>query len=147
MSDLTHETTTAEDVVAIAGGDTNAWDGPLVINVALLGEAGPRGPLTRGGPRAGDEIVVTGTFGGSRAGRQFDFQPRVREALRLVQDFEIHAGIDVSDGLSLDLSRVAEESRCGALLEVAAVPIDPAAEQLARQAADGSTRPGGNTAK
>jgi thiamine-monophosphate kinase len=32
---------------AIVGGDTNSWDGPLVINVTVLGEATPRGVVRR----------------------------------------------------------------------------------------------------
>src|SRR6516165_5273979 len=36
---------------ALVGGDTNSWDGPLVINVTLLGEATPRGPVMRSGAR------------------------------------------------------------------------------------------------
>src|SRR5206468_6381784 len=35
----------------IVGGDTNSWDGPLVLNVTLLGEAVPPGPVRRGGAR------------------------------------------------------------------------------------------------
>ena len=35
--------------VAIAGGDTNTFDGPLVISVTALGEVLERGPLTRSG--------------------------------------------------------------------------------------------------
>src|SRR5438552_110100 len=35
--------------VAIIGGDTNSWDGPLVISVTVLGEPTGRGPVTRGG--------------------------------------------------------------------------------------------------
>src|SRR5437660_5104929 len=31
--------------VAIVGGDTNSWDGPLVISVTLFGEAVGRGPV------------------------------------------------------------------------------------------------------
>src|SRR5688572_28820097 len=34
---------------ALAGGDTNSWNGPLVISVTALGETTPRGPLLRGG--------------------------------------------------------------------------------------------------
>src|SRR5436309_8720371 len=41
---------------AIIGGDTNSWDGPLVINVALLGEAVPPGPVRRNGARVGDVL-------------------------------------------------------------------------------------------
>src|SRR3954447_13683994 len=32
---------------AVIGGDTNTWDGPLVISVTLLGEETGRGPVTR----------------------------------------------------------------------------------------------------
>jgi len=35
--------------VAIAGGDTNSWDGPLVLSITLLGNVGPGGPLRRSG--------------------------------------------------------------------------------------------------
>jgi thiamine-monophosphate kinase len=125
--------------VAIAGGDTNTWDGPLVISITLLGQATPRGPLRRDGAKAGDLIVVTGDFGGSILGKHLDFEPRVREALLLAERYELHAGIDASDGLSLDLSRVAAASNGGAELELARVPIAAAAQQLARSLADGST--------
>jgi thiamine-monophosphate kinase len=83
--------------LAIAGGDTNSWDGPLVVSITLLGKVTPRGPLIRGGARPGDWIVVTGSFGGSILGRHLTFQPRVREALRLAELYDLHAGIDVSD--------------------------------------------------
>ncbi len=33
--------------LAIAGGDTNSWDGPLVITATLLGQVTVRGPLRR----------------------------------------------------------------------------------------------------
>src|SRR5215468_7417663 len=36
---------------ALVGGDTNSWNGPLVINVALFGEPGPRGLVLRSGAR------------------------------------------------------------------------------------------------
>src|ERR671930_212499 len=34
---------------AVVGGDTNSWDGPLVLSVTVLGEATGRGPVPRGG--------------------------------------------------------------------------------------------------
>lgn len=117
--------------VAIAGGDTNLWDGPLAISITAIGEVTERGALTRGGARPGDRILVTGAFGGSILGRQFDFEPRVQEALRLNADFPLHAGTDVSDGLSLDLSHICAESRVGAIVDVDRVPIAPAAYQMA----------------
>jgi thiamine-monophosphate kinase len=123
--------------VAIAGGDTNTWDGPLVISITALGMPGPQGPLLRSGARPGDRILVTGALGGSILGHHLDFEPRVAEALLLQQRYTLHAGIDVSDGLSLDLSRMAAASRCGAVLEAAAIPIAAAARQLADEQADG----------
>jgi thiamine-monophosphate kinase len=123
----------AEFEAAIAGGDTNTWDGGLVISVTALGELTARGPLRRDGAQPGDSILVTGSFGGSLLGKHLTFTPRVREALALHARYELHAGIDVSDGLSLDLSRLAAESQCGAAVKLAAIPVDPAAFELTRQ--------------
>ena len=125
--------------VAIAGGDTNTWDGPLAISVTAIGELTEHGPLTRSGAQPGDAILVTGEFGGSISGKHLDFQPRVAEALALAARYDLHAGMDVSDGLSLDLSRLATASGCGAALEVARVPIALAARQLSLSLADGVT--------
>jgi thiamine-monophosphate kinase len=116
--------------VAIAGGDTNSWDGPLAISITAIGEITEHGPLLRSGARPGDRILVTGAFGGSILGHHLDFEPRVQEALRLKADFPLHAGIDVSDGLSRDLAHVCEESRVGAIIDVDHVPIAPAAFQM-----------------
>ncbi len=117
----------------IAGGDTNSWAGPLVISVTALGEAPPDRKWLRRGARPGDAILVTGEFGGSISGRQFDFVPRVKEAMWLAEKETVHAAIDVSDGLSLDLARVCEASGCGAVLELSQVPISNAASLLAEQ--------------
>ncbi len=129
----------AEFQVAVAGGDTNCWDGPLAIGVTLLGETTQRGPLRRTGARPGDAIVVTGSFGGSILGRHFDFTPRVREALILNERYELHAAIDVSDGLSLDLARLANASGCGARIKTADVPIADAARVLDGRAGGAET--------
>lgn len=116
---------------AIAGGDTNTWDGPLAIAITLIGQTTERGILRRDGARPGDAIVVSGDFGGSILGKQFDFEPRVNEALLLSERHKLHAGMDVSDGLSLDLSRLCHASRCGAVLDLAAIPIAAAAHEVA----------------
>jgi thiamine-monophosphate kinase len=123
--------------IAIAGGDTNSWDGPLVVSVTALGEATPDGILSRRGAQPGDRIIVTGAFGGSILGRHLDFQPRVEEAILLNQRYHLHAGIDCSDGLSLDLWHLCQESRCGAIIDVGRVPISQAAVDLSKQRADG----------
>ena len=124
---------------AIAGGDTNSWDGPLVISITALGEVQPGREWRRSGARSGDRILVTGDFGGSILGKHLAVTPRITEARWLADHAEIHAAIDVSDGLSLDLSRLAEASGCGAILDLAAIPIAAAAQHLARQRNDGIT--------
>jgi thiamine-monophosphate kinase len=125
--------------LAIAGGDTNSWEGPLAVSITLLGQVAGRGPLRRSGAKPGDKIVATGHFGGSLLGKHLQFEPRLQEALYLNEHFRLHAGIDVSDGLSLDLSRLAEESGCGAVLDLTAVPIAEEAERLAEQSPGGRT--------
>jgi thiamine-monophosphate kinase len=115
----------------LVGGDTNSWDGPLSISVTVLGEATERGPVLRSGAKVGDWVMVTGPFGGSILGHHLDFMPRVREALSLHQVADLHAMIDVSDGLAKDLHHICEESRCGAVLYAEAIPITDAARDLA----------------
>lgn len=117
----------------IIGGDTNSWDGPLVVSVTALGRTTDGRLLRRNGAKPGDAIVVTGEFGGSFLGKQFDFTPRVRLALDLAKCEEVHAAMDVSDGLSLDLSRMCAESGCGAVLRLDEIPIADAAHELARR--------------
>src|SRR5690606_14502008 len=46
----------AEYGVAIAGGDTNSWDGPLVISVTVLGEPPAGGTITRASAKTGDAV-------------------------------------------------------------------------------------------
>jgi thiamine-monophosphate kinase len=113
--------------VAVAGGDTDSWDGPLVVNVTLLGEPTPRGVVRRSGARPGDWLMATGSFGGSILGKHLDFTPRVHEALALHAAADLHAMIDVSDGLAADVGHICEESSCGAVLFAEAIPIADAA--------------------
>jgi thiamine-monophosphate kinase len=113
--------------VALAGGDTNTWDGPVVVSVTVLGEPTGAGPVLRSGAKPGDWIMATGAFGGSISGRHLDFIPRVAEALLLHQTVALHAMIDTSDGLAADLWHLLEESHVGAILDEATIPISPAA--------------------
>ncbi len=117
--------------LAIAGGDTNTWEGPLAISVTAIGRTTERGPLTRSGARVGDMLLVTGSLGGSILGRHLAVEPRVREALALHANYELHAGMDVSDGLALDAARLASASGCGVALDLATIPISADARKLA----------------
>ena len=102
----------------VVGGDTGVWDGPLAVSVSVLGTPGPR-VVTRRGAREGDGLYVTGRLGGSlHSGRHLAFTPRLVEARRITRRFEVHAMIDLSDGLSRDLPRLVS----GAVIDSDAIP-------------------------
>ena len=113
----------------IVGGDTNSWPGGLAISVTAFGAVTEQGPLTRSGAKPGDRILVTGQLGGSILGHHLDFTPRVDEALLLHERYDLHAGIDISDGLSTDLNHLCEESGCGAVMQLDAIPVSDAAKE------------------
>lgn len=112
----------------LLGGDTTASD-LLVITVTVWGEAGPSGRLlTRSGGRPGDLLAVTGPLGGSlSSGRHLHPEPRLAEGRFLASLSEVHAMMDLSDGLAADAPRLAQASGCGLLLEADRIPIHPEA--------------------
>jgi thiamine-monophosphate kinase len=111
----------------LAGGETSSLPhgSAAVISIAATGSV-PRHHLTlRSTARPGQALFVTGTLGGSRAGKHLSFSPRIKEANWLVSTFPPAAMLDLSDGLAKDLPRMAEASGCGFLLERASVPVTP----------------------
>jgi thiamine-monophosphate kinase len=117
--------------VAIAGGDTNVWSGPLCVNITALGRAPQGGCWRRSGAKPRDAIVVSGSLGGSLLGRHLAVEPRVRLAQKLKDDFEVHAATDISDGLGVDLLSLFAASGCGAELQLDKIPISQAAREMA----------------
>ncbi|UCE61559.1 MAG: thiamine-phosphate kinase [Phycisphaerales bacterium] len=110
----------AEYDLAIAGGDTTSWSSPLAIDVSIVASPFPGiEPVTRAGAKAGDTLYVTGPLGGSLLGRHLTFTPRVKEAKVLAETLgdRLHAMMDISDGLSLDLWRLCWASGVGATLD------------------------------
>jgi thiamine-monophosphate kinase len=120
----------------IVGGDTNSWDAPTAVSITVAArcESGCR-PVSRAGARPGDRVWLTGLVGGSLLGRHMTFEPRIATALDINRRLTPHAMIDISDGLALDLARVLEASRCGAVLEAAALDavVHPDAYRLSTQ--------------
>ena len=108
----------------IAGGDTNTWDGPFAINVCLTGVPMAVDAVLRSGARPGDALLVTGSLGGSlKSGRHLTFEPQLETARWLIENMQVHAMMDISDGLSIDLHRMMEASETGAMLEAERIPI------------------------
>jgi thiamine-monophosphate kinase len=125
----------------LAGGDTTRRD-EILINIAVAGEIVPGQALRRTGARPRDLIYVSGTLGEADRGWEHlqKMQGRVRANERLLrkhlypvprlalgawlaQNGLATAAMDVSDGLSIDISRLCAASSVGALVEVPALPV------------------------
>jgi thiamine-monophosphate kinase len=131
---------------AIVGGDLSA--GPcLVVSVAITGLCAQGGAVLRSQARAGDALFVTGPLGRSAAGLRglrAESEGSPATAADLVAAYrrplarlaEGHAAsqsgasamIDVSDGLGIDLDRLASASGVGVVLEVIPVAEGATAE-------------------
>ena len=88
--------------VSVVGGDT-VRSARITVDVAILGTVDSKYLTLRSGARPGDVLFVTGRLGGSlRSGWHARFIPRVREAQALVRRVNVHAMMDLSDGLASD---------------------------------------------
>lgn len=124
------------------GGDTTR--GPLNLCATVIGEVPQGAAISRSGARAGDELWISGTPGLAALGLrhlqgQVSLQgaarerclaalqrPQPRVALGLALRGIASAMLDVSDGLLGDLGHILAQSRCGALIEAARLPLDEA---------------------
>ncbi len=130
--------------VRLVGGDTTSSPQSMFVDVCLMGDIAPGRAVTRAGARPGDYLFVSGTLGAAAAALQaleqgtappdaasearFLFpEPRLELGQHLAAHGLATAMLDISDGLSLDLSRLCEASQVGAVLEADALPIAPAA--------------------
>jgi thiamine-monophosphate kinase len=126
-----------EQGVALVGGDTTASEDKIVINVVAVG----RGPLSnvkrRSAAKAGDAIYVGGQLGASALGlkdilsgkvdtpnAELHRQPMAQsqEGVWLGGRAEVHAMMDLSDGLASDLCHILRASHCAAEIFVENIP-------------------------
>jgi thiamine-monophosphate kinase len=109
--------------VSIVGGETSSTPGPITISVSVAGfvEKGRR--VSRRGGKVGDDLFVTGRLGGAINQKHLQFVPRILESRWLTKHFSIHAMMDLSDGLGIDLPRLARASKVGFKIEIEKLPL------------------------
>lgn len=139
--------------VALIGGDISAAK-RIVVSITIIGEAGS--PIRRSGARPGDLIFVSGCLGDAAAGlrllrrgcrlgklklsqadcllRAFlDPVPQLALGQALSRLKAASSMIDTSDGLSVDLLHLCEESGTGAEIELGLLPLSPAIRALEKK--------------
>ena len=116
---------------AIVGGDLSGGR-DVAVAVTVLGECPGRDAVLRSGAQAGDELLVTGPLGRAAAGLRRRREgadltdelveahrrpwPRLAEGMA-ARGAHAHAMMDLSDGIALDLHRLADASGVGFVLD------------------------------
>jgi len=126
-----------EHKTSIVGGETT-HSKQLWLSISVIGKVNREHCITRTGSMAGDAIFVTGELGGSLASKHLNFEPRIPEGCWLAQKFDIHAMIDLSDGLATDLRHLLGK-KLGAELLTTAIPVSRAAKLRAKETPAGKT--------
>ena len=136
--------------IDLLGGDSVATSGPAVLSLTAIGEVAEGMEIRRMGALAGDLVWVSGTIGDAFFGLALlrgaypHLAPEYRSQLigrfripdpRVDLGFRLggiaHAMIDVSDGLIADLGHICKTSHVAAVVELASLPLSPAARIIA----------------
>jgi thiamine-monophosphate kinase len=134
----------------LLGGDTVSTPGPVTIAITVFGSVPARTMVERGGAKAGDHVVVSGTIGDaalgvclcrdkglakrwglSEAQAQYLVDryrlPQPRNALAEAVRRHATGGMDISDGLVGDLDKMCRASGVAATIDSGKVPLSDAA--------------------
>jgi thiamine-monophosphate kinase len=128
--------------VPLLGGDTTKSKKYLTINVVVVGKCRKGTARLRSMAQNSDTICVTGFLGDSACGLEILLHhlpetinnlkliqshhlpnPHLREGQWLAEHTEIHAMIDVSDGISSDLMHILKASDKSAVIELDKIPV------------------------
>lgn len=134
--------------VPLAGGDTAESPNGIAADIVAVGQVPAGAAQLRSGARPGDGLYVTGALGGAAAElRALAAKPAKFAKVTRAAACEVHphlypeprlearrrlrriatAMIDVSDGLSTDLTHLCRASRFTAEIEEQALPVHPLA--------------------
>ncbi len=117
------------------------------LSVTVMGSPTSGRVMQRRGANPGDGLWISGSLGGAAAGlalmqargkdrsdlslRFRTPEPRILLGTTLARMAIASAGIDISDGFLIDLSRLCRASNCGAKIDLKALPRDPRAQRVA----------------
>lgn len=129
--------------VELAGGDVSSAS-KITADIVVVGRVPSGHAVLRSGARPADRVFVTGRLGAStatlrrlfagerirpsRSSRHFFPQPRLEVARVLRHRRLATSMIDLSDGLSVDLAHICEESKVSARISAAQIPIAATAD-------------------
>jgi thiamine-monophosphate kinase len=129
--------------IQLAGGDISSAR-QITADIVVTGQVPAGKGLLRSGARPGDRIYVTGSLGGpaavlkqlfagkkvrpARSNPHFYPTPRLEVGSWLRKRGLATAMIDMSDGLSVDLAHICEESRVSARIAASQIPIGKGAD-------------------
>ena len=135
--------------ISLVGGDSSAAD-RVFVDVSVIGHVRRGSAVLRSGARSGNHVYITGSLGGSAMGlelleeghgfelleegrrdhpairRSLYPEPRHRIGSRVAD--RATAMIDISDGLSADLTHILEASSVSARITSESIPLHPGAE-------------------
>ena len=111
--------------ISVCGGDIAQLKDKtqsMVTTLSITGKVKKDKICLRKNARAGESLFATGIFGDSYKTRHhLNFTPRIREAIFLAKKFT-SAMMDVSDGLLIDIQRMAEASNITVQLLLDKIP-------------------------
>jgi thiamine-monophosphate kinase len=124
--------------ISLAGGDISSAR-QITADIVVTGQVPAGTAVLRSGARPGDRLYVTGSLGGSAytlkqlfarkkirpstSNTHFYPVPRIAAGSCLRERSLATAMIDLSDGLSVDLAHICEESRVTAIIDANKIPV------------------------
>jgi thiamine-monophosphate kinase len=135
--------------LSLLGGDTVGSKRDVFLNLTLIGTAKREHIKYRTGAKPGDVICVTSYLGDSAGGLKALQKklPKVKEVATLIQAHhrpqpsseqgvwlgtqpQVHAMMDISDGLDCDLRRILKSSQVGGVVETTKIPLSPSLKRV-----------------
>lgn len=129
--------------IQLAGGDISAAP-KITADIVVTGQVPKGKAILRSGARPGDRIYVTGSLGASaatlkqlftgkklkpeRSNPHFYPMPRIEVGSWLLKNGVASAMVDLSDGISVDLAHICEESGVTAIVTANKLPIGKGAD-------------------